>query len=63
MPISPADPNFVAYEISLKPNQSLFTLEVMNIEFFQSIAFSVANERSVEVVFRNIVLIKLNVCI
>ncbi|UJS17328.1 MAG: sigma 54-interacting transcriptional regulator [Candidatus Jettenia sp.] len=55
MPTSSADPNFVAYEISLKPNQSLFTLEVMNIEFFQSIALSVANERSVEVVFRNIV--------
>ena len=27
----------------------------MNIEFFQSIALSVANERSVDVVFRNIV--------
>lgn len=46
---------FVGYEISLKPNQSLFTLEIMNIEFFQSIALSVANERSVDVVFRNIV--------
>lgn len=33
----------------------MFTLEVMNIEFFQSIALSVANERSVDVVFCNIV--------
>lgn len=39
----------------MKPHESLFTLEPMNIEFFQSIALSVANERSVDVVFRNIV--------
>ncbi len=39
----------------MKLNESLFTLRFMNIEFFQSIAMSVANERSVDVVFRNIV--------
>lgn len=39
----------------MKPTRSLFTLKPMNIEFFQSIALSVANERSVSVVFGNIV--------